>query len=144
MDKKAVLSRMQALCSRREYCAREIADKIRKNVPEMTPQDVEDIIASLKEDKFLDDLRYASAFARDKSSIQGWGPVKIRYMLSSKGIPPAVISDALEEIDTQKASLKLEKMLEAKARTLEGDPQKKYKLIKFALSRGYDPSDLDL
>jgi len=32
----------------------------------------------------------------------------------------------------------LAKLLEAKAKTLKGDPQGRLKLIKFALSRGYD------
>jgi len=41
-------------------------------------------------------------------------------------------------VDTEKAAGKLEKLLSAKARTLEGDPQIKLKLLKFALSRGYE------
>lgn len=135
---------MQNLCSRREYCTREVVEKIRRALPDASPAEVEEMVASLKEDKYLDDLRYASAFARDKSALQGWGPCKIRYFLSSKGIPSEFISEALESIDHEKADLKLRRMLEAKAKTLEGDPQKKYKLIKYALSRGYEPSDLDL
>ena len=44
------------------------------------------IVAALVEDGYADDRRYAAAFAREKSSITGWGPVKIRMALSAKGI----------------------------------------------------------
>ena len=85
----------------------------------------------------MDDLRYASAFARDKSSIAGWGEVKIRYMLAAKGISRDVISEALAEIDEQKASGRLEKLLQNKERSLAGDPQMRIKLLRFGLVRGY-------
>ena len=85
----------------------------------------------------MDDLRYASAFARDKASIQGWGEVKIRYMLSAKRISREVIDQALSEIDTERASSKLQKLLETKYRSLRDDPQCRLKLLRFALGRGY-------
>jgi regulatory protein len=88
-------------------------------------------------EKYIDDSRYASAYARDKSSIAGWGAVKIRYMLQAKGISQEDISSALADIDDDRASSKLYKLLETKARSLKNDPQKGLKLKRFALSRGY-------
>ena len=136
MDAK-LLSKLQAACSRREYCIRDIREKALK-APEGDSAGVEEIIASLLEDGFLDERRYAAAFARDKSSLAGWGPIKIRQMLRSKGIPDETIREALGEIDLERASEKLRRLLETKRRSLEGDPAWKYKLIRFALSRGYD------
>ena len=52
------------------------------------------VLNVLVEEKFVDDRRYAAAFARDKSTIAGWGAVKIRYMLSAKGISKDSISEA--------------------------------------------------
>ena len=103
----------------------------------------EKVIATLVEEKYLDELRYASAFARDKSSLAGWGETKIRYMLSAKGISKDVISQALTQIDPQRAELRLEKLLENKYRTLKEDPQWKLKLIRFALGRGYSYDDVN-
>ena len=82
--------------------------------------------------------RYAGAFAREKSSLDGWGPVKIRYALRMKGIADAAIGEALDGVDTDKAEARLSKLIEAKRKSLEGDPQIRLKLIKFALSRGYE------
>ena len=33
------------------------------------------VVASLVKDKFVDDRRYAAAFAREKSALQWWGTV---------------------------------------------------------------------
>ena len=42
-------------------------------------------------------------FARDKSSLQGWGKVKIRVDLQRKGIEESAITAALSEIDSEAA-----------------------------------------
>ena len=97
----------------------------------------EKVIATLVEEKYLDELRYASAFARDKSSLAGWGETKIRYMLSSKGVPRDIISQALEEVDDSKARTRLEKLMENKYRSLKDDPQCRLKMLRFGLGRGY-------
>lgn len=96
-----------------------------------------EIVETLVNEKYIDDLRYASAFARDKSSIAGWGETKIRYMLSAKGISREVVTQALEEIDASRARTRLEKLLENKLKTLKDDPQCRLKMLRFALGRGY-------
>ena len=101
------------------------------------------ILQTLIEEKYVDDLRYAEAYARDKSSIAGWGEVKIRYMLSAKGIDRDTISKAMEEIDEKKADDRLHKLLENKYRTLKDDPQWRMKLLRFALGRGYSYDEVN-
>ena len=100
------------------------------------------VVDALIADKYVDDARYASAFAREKASIQGWGPVKIRFQLRSKGISDADIASGMSEIEEPKAARKLESVVAAKYRSLKGDPQCRLKLLKFALSRGYEYGDV--
>ena len=76
------------------------------------------IIESLKADGYLSDLRYATAFARDKSSLSGWGTGKIRYALSIKGIDSETVGAALNEIDASRASDRLDRLLSAKYKSL--------------------------
>lgn len=104
-------------------------------------EQAEKIVETLVNEKYIDDLRYASAFARDKSSIAGWGETKIRYMLSAKGISREVVTQALEEIDASRARTRLEKLLENKLKTLKDDPQCRLKMLRFALGRGYGYDD---
>ncbi len=131
-----VLDRMRALCSRREYCRKDIMKKVLPAVDgDVTVAG--GIIDMLVKEKYIDELRYASAFARDKSSIAGWGAVKIRYMLSAKGIPEGLVAQALEEIDGEKAVSRLDKLMENKFRSLKDDPQCRLKMLRFGLGRGY-------
>ena len=131
-----VLDRMRNLCSRREYCRSDIMKKALEAL-DGDRESAEKIIETLVGEKYIDELRYSSAFARDKASIAGWGETMIRYMLSAKGIPRETISLALEEIDEGKAAGRLEKLMENKFKSLKDDPQCRMKMLRFALGRGY-------
>lgn len=135
--KQRTYSSLENQCAKREYCTSDIYKKALDRL-EGDSAAAEEIVAKLIANGFVSDLRYATAFAREKASLTGWGPVKIRFALSAKHISREVIDEALGEIDSEKADAKLERLLEAKRRSLEGDPQGRLKLIKFALSRGYD------
>ena len=131
-----ILNNLRRQCSRREYCTADVLKKAEKALDGDHQQAVK-VLNVLVEEKYVDDRRYAAAFARDKSTISGWGAVKIRYMLSAKGISKDIISEALEEVDVRKADDRLRKLLENKDRSLKEDPQRKMKLLRFALGRGY-------
>jgi regulatory protein len=79
MDEKIikVTDRLRGLCSRREYCVDDVRQKALKAL-EGDAEAAAEVVETLIKDKYVDDLRYASAFAREKASIQGWGEVKIR------------------------------------------------------------------
>lgn len=136
-DKKKILSKLQALCARKEYCEGDIYRKALK-LAEGDDAVASELLASLVTDRFVDDLRYAAAFARDKASLDGWGPVKIRFQLSAKGVRREVIAEALSQVDEEKADGRMKEILAAKLCILDGDPEVRLKLLKFALARGYE------
>ena len=141
-DINKILDNLRRQCSRREYCVSYVLAKAEKAL-EGDKEKAMQVVESLVKDKYVDDLRYACAYAREKSSISGWGEVKIRYMLSAKRISKDIISQALEDIDQQRATSRLEKLLENKYRTLKDDPQWKMKLLRFALGRGYSYDEVN-
>lgn len=140
-----VLDRMRTLCSRREYCTDDIRKKVASDLSrgvEPLPEDemsaaIEHVISELKKDKYLDDLRYSVAFARDKAQISGWGAAKIRYALCAKGVGRETIEAALADIDAGRASERLEKLLANKYMSLKDRPDWRMRLIRFAMGRGY-------
>lgn len=134
---KKILSRLERQCVRAEYCSSDILKKA-VSLLEGDTVAAKEVLESLIGNGFVDDRRYAAAFAREKSGITGWGPVKIRFALSSKRIPSATIAEALEEVDGARAEQKLRKLMEAKWKSLSGDEAARLKLLKYALSRGYD------
>lgn len=137
-QKKMALAKMEAICSRREYCSADIRERLLKfSLPEGA---VEEIVESLKRERYLDDGRYAAAYARDKSSLAGWGPRKIEFALRGKGIGSEIIAQALEEVDRGGARERMQKVVLRKWSSLskEEDVEKRrIKTIKFALGRGY-------
>ena len=142
MDKDRTLSKWQRNCARAEYCSSVVFRRLVKEL-EGDAQAAGEILDSLLKDRFIDDGRYASAFAREKASLQGWGPVKIRFQLRSKGISDSLIDAALSEIEPEKADEKLRKLMSSKAHSLEGDPQKRLKLLKYGLGRGYGYDEVE-
>jgi regulatory protein len=142
MEGKKVLERLQRQCARAEYCSSDVYRKALKAL-EGDAEEAARIVASLTQDRYVDDRRYAAAFAREKSSLQGWGTVKIRFQLRGKGISDEIISEALGEIDPEKAASKLDKLAADKYRLLKGDPQCRLKLLKALLSRGYGYDEVE-
>lgn len=147
MDENKLLSRLQNQCSRREYCTADIKKKIddaaRKEGIPSSPSVADRLLKSLKADGYLSDSRYAVAFARDKSSLSGWGPAKIRFALAAKGITKLDIEHGIAEIDADSALPRMQKTLQTKYNAIKEDPQWKLKLIRFGLSRGYSYDDVE-
>ncbi|MDD2595216.1 MAG: regulatory protein RecX [Bacteroidales bacterium] len=136
MNKEQILNRMRALCSKGEKCRSDIFKKIESyNID--SPQELVDILCR---ENFIDDRRYAAAFARDKSSLQGWGEMKIRLALRRKGIEDTTIEEALDGIDCEQSQKKLVSILKAKYKLLEREKDqdvRNAKLFRFAMGRGY-------
>ena len=103
-------------------------------------------MAQLVQYGFIDNERYAKAYAEDKMKYNRWGTRKVEMMLRSKGIDDDIISAAIEEVsDDDDQAETLKKLLEEKSRSLrnEIDPyKKKQKLLRFAISRGFDYGDV--
>jgi len=135
-DSVKILNRMMRLCSMGEHCTGEIRSKLEK----YEGIDADGILEKLCREGYIDDARFARAFARDKSSLYCWGTTKIRVALWRKGICEQDIEQALLEIDQQAADAKFLAAARTKWASLskETDPQKKRaKFFRFALGRGY-------
>ena len=137
-DRKFFLSKAMKYCSRREVCISDITDKL--TAWEANQQDISYIIDVLINEKFIDELRYAKAFASDKFKFNNWGKNKIFYHLKAKRIPENFINEALLEIDDQEYKNIAKKLLLKKLKTLKPDtPNLKQKLYSFLANKGFEP-----
>nr|WP_296153493.1 RecX family transcriptional regulator [uncultured Peptoniphilus sp.] len=91
----------------------------------------------LSEYNFLNDEEYAELFARDKQNLNGYGPVKIRYLLKQKRIKEEYISRALKKFTHEAEIEMIEKIVEKKYVRGDGLSKDKSKIIRFLLSRGF-------
>jgi len=136
-DEQALKKLMQ-ICSRQEKCKNDIHQKLKMwNIEDNS---AETIIESLVNQNFIDEQRYASAFAKDKYRFNKWGKQKIRFQLSAKNISDSHIYTAISEIDEKVYFLIIEKEIAAKLRNTKAksDWELKAKIMQFAQSRGYE------
>lgn len=144
LQPEVALKRLSNTCARREICEQDALKKLFQwQVPE---EEQAKIMAQLVQYGFIDNERYARAYAEDKMKYNRWGARKVEMMLRSKGIDDDIISAAIDEVSDEGCQMEtLRKLLEEKARSLrnETDPyKKKQKLLRFAISRGFDYGDV--
>jgi len=103
--------------------------------------DVEELISELITDGFLNEERYAKAFAGGKFRIKQWGRIKIINELESKGLTNNCIKSGLKEIEEDVYEQTLTSLLEKKSSTIVEDNAfiKRDKLAKYAIQKGFEP-----
>ena len=104
---KKVLQGFELRCARQEMCSADVRRKALRSF-EGDADRADALVRSLVENGYVDDARYAAAFAREKSRLTGWGPVKITFQLRGKGLSEEAIRQALQEVDAGEASGKLQ------------------------------------
>ena len=132
-----MLVRMAGLCANAEQCAADIRQKILKQG--FSADEAEKMIDYLCANKYIDDSRYARAYAIDKVRFSGWGKMKVHMGLRAKGMSDTIIARALNYISDKDYAGALEKVLIAKARSLDlKDVKDRQKLYRHLASRGFE------
>ncbi|MBA2422180.1 MAG: RecX family transcriptional regulator [Chitinophagales bacterium] len=145
LPKKIHLTSLQALERLKKYCAyqersqHEVRHKLLKLG--QYGNDLENIIVKLIEDGFVNEERYAMAFARGKYRMKSWGRNKIIQQLKWKGISDYCVNKAMLQIGLDDYMLTLIKTLKKKAATLKDVSSfaQKQKLSSFLIRKGYEP-----
>ena len=134
---KEIRNKAMKWCSQREYCSAQIFDKAFSQG--CSHEEAQEIVDFLVEQKFIDDRRYTESFVNDKLRFNKWGRKKMKFMLLSKGVDPAIIRNVLSEIDPKEYYDILTDELKKKYRTISGNTfEIREKLFRFAASRGFE------
>lgn len=154
MDKrtKKTLSVDNAVQRMGKYCAyseRSIAE-VRKKLKSLnvTSEDSEVVLERLKKQGFLNEDRFATAFAGGKFRIKKWGKRRIEMEMKKKGLSGELIEKGLKQLPEKEYAETLEELLQKKWKQLvrsgkddiehEIKQQNRQKLIRFALQKGYE------
>lgn len=103
--------------------------------------EVEEMLSRLIEENYLNEERYAIAFARGKFRMKQWGKIKIKYELKLKKVNEYCIKKALNEIDDADYLKTFRKLADEKSRTLKGEKNifiKMKKLQNYLVGKGYE------
>ena len=137
-DENIAYAKAEHFCAYQERCQQEVRDKLYEWG--LWTEAVENIIGLLITNNFINEERFATAYARGKFNQKGWGKIKIKQGLKFKKVSEVLIKKALQTIGDDDYLLMLQKVITKKAQTVtERDKRKrKFKLYQYALGRGYE------
>jgi regulatory protein len=138
LSKEDALSLMQKYCAFQDRCQSEIRTRLIEH--SVYGETLEQIIAELIADDFINEERFAKAYVSGKFRIKRWGKIKIVKELKYRQISTYSIDKALKQIDYDEYLQTLNAILEKKARTITTkDPwERRKKLTAFATQKGYE------
>lgn len=132
------LHKMKLYCSKEEHCIYDVQQKLKKY--NLDKDSYNNIIKTLINEKYIDELRYAKAFANDKLMFNKWGKIKIANAMKQKHIDIDIIDKALDNLDYNLYLQILKQELIKKLKTFQHKDSFiiKQKLVQFAIQRGFE------
>ena len=103
--------------------------------------EVDELLARLITEGFLNEERFAKAFSGGKFRIKKWGRLKIQRELSHRGLTENCIARGLKEIDASDYTTTLNAVIQKKAKQLVEHNlfKKRDRIARFAIAKGYEP-----
>lgn len=135
----------QALQKIKHYCAYQ--ERSHAEVKEklygfgLYKKEVEPIISTLIEENYLNEERFAIAYAGGHFRSKDWGRVKIKYQLKQKQVSEYCIKKALKAIDEEDYQKTLQRLFDLKLKSLKSEKNifiKKRKLLDHLLQKGFE------
>jgi len=108
----SALEKVRAYCAYQERSQQEVRSKLYSY--KLTEEEVEQGITVLIEEGFINEERFAMAYAGGKFRIKKWGKVKIKTGLKMHNISEYCISKALKSIKEDEYMKALARLLEKK------------------------------
>lgn len=130
--------RIENWCAYQERSQQEVRNKLYEFG--LHESEVEQIITELIGTNFLNEERFAIAFAGGKFRVKKWGKIKIKLELRAKKVSDYCIQKALKQIPDNDYLSTLKKVLVQKSGLIRetNTIKRHYKLIQYASSRGYE------
>jgi regulatory protein len=138
MESDIIIQKLEKYCAYQERCTSEIIAKLR--YWKVNEKHFDSIIAKLKEENFLDEVRFAKAYTRGEFHSNKWGKRKIFFELNHKNIPDVVIQAGLDDIDEEEYRQVLTDLITKKNIELKNKKSLNIrgKIINFAQGKGYE------
>jgi regulatory protein len=99
---------------------------------------IEQVLAIVAEQGYLDDARYARLFTEDRRKIDGWGVERIRARLQTAGIDRDLIDDVLAGHDSASELAAAVALLERRCREPPTNDRERQRAFAILIRAGYD------
>jgi regulatory protein len=102
------------------------------------PHEIEQTVAELQAQGYLDDARYARAYAEDRRALDGWGPDRIARRLAQAGVGPDDVEAALAARGPEQELEAAVDVLRTKLRVPPDDDRGRERALGLLVRRGYE------
>ncbi len=138
MDKSTALLKASRYCAYQERTQQQVRQKLYEL--EMWPDAVEEIISKLITENFINEERFAKAYASGKFRHLKWGRIKVKQGLKQHGLSEYCIKKGLAEIDGEEYEATILKLIERKLPTFKDKNPllKQQKMLRFLMGKGFE------
>ena len=142
---KKPITQQEAFLKACSYCAYQerLQEEVRKKLQtyRLPANAIEEIISQLIEQNFLNEERFAKAYAGGKFRIKKWGRIKILKELEMRKVSKYCIKKGLEEITEEEYIKTLGEILTKKKSSLSIEKQYElnHKVAQYAIGKAYEP-----
>ena len=130
-----ILAKAQHYCAYQERCHQEVKNKLYELG--CNTDTVNEVMVRLIETNFLNEERFAKAFAGGKFRTKKWGRLKIKRELAARKISDYCIKAAMKEIDEKDYWECLVQLIEKKS-PAKSDWKEQQKTTTWLMSRGFE------
>jgi len=137
MYDSAIYEKLTNFCAYQERCKADVVEKLYKL--KIAKDEFDVYTDKLQSENFLNEERYVKAFISAHSKKK-WGKTKIKSALSGKRLDSGLIKKYLDLIEEDDYDEQIKELLQKKWKSIRtGSPkEKKNKLIRFLLSKGFE------
>lgn len=135
---KEAIHKIEHFCAYQERCHDEVVQKLR--FMKMDSNEIDEILAHLIQENYLNESRFACSFARGKHRIKFWGKVRIVNELKFRNISTYNINLALKEITAEEYYSNFNALAERNWHSIKetNGLKKRKKYCDFLLRKGYE------
>ncbi|MFX0556330.1 regulatory protein RecX [Maribacter sp. CXY002] len=132
------IKKLEGYCAYQERCHQDVIRKLKEM--RMIPDAIDQIVAHLIQENYLNEERFAQSFARGKFTIKQWGKNRIVTELKQRNITSYNIKTALKEINENDYleslhSLAIKRVGQIKETNIQ---KRRKKLADYLLYRGWE------
>jgi regulatory protein len=138
-DYKQAWISIQKYCAYQERCHKEVRNRLYEYGLK-TPE-VEELISELIQANFINEERFARAYARGKFRVKKWGRIRIKKELRQRQISDFCIKKAMTEIEEKLYIETLGTLIQKKYRDYKSTTNefaRNQKIANFCFNKGYE------
>lgn len=139
MPDQKIYDKLTTYCAYQERSAKDVKQKLVKLKAE--PDDTAYYLERLQRENYLNETRFAKAFIEGHLRKK-WGKAKIKAALAQKGIAANTVKNLLDDVEDEGYAEQLLAAATHKLKSIKGETEydRKIKLTRFLLSKGYESS----